>query len=63
MMQFFNYVGMAYNYTNGAKNKEELSDGQIKRRILEKPKYLDYIGYIMFTPACLVGPVYEYHDF
>ena len=63
MMQVFNYVGMAYNYSNGGKDIAELTDDQVKRRIVDPPEYLTYLGYIMFPAACLVGPVYEYSDF
>jgi hypothetical protein len=34
MMQFFNYVGMAYNYANGAIDESKLSESAIKRRIV-----------------------------
>jgi len=63
MMQLFNYIGLAYNYQNGAEPEEKLSKEQLARRVVEAPKYLTYLGYVNFLPACLVGPVYEYCDF
>lgn len=63
MMQLFNYIGLGYNYQNGAKKDEELSAEQLERRVVDKPNYLTYLGYVNFLPACLVGPVYEYADF
>lgn len=63
MMQLFNYIGMGYNYQNGIKDKNLLSNDQISRRIVERPSYITYLGYVNFLPACLVGPVYEYIDF
>ncbi len=63
MMQLFNYIGLAYNYQNGARPEDELSAEQLQRRVVQKPNYLTYLGYVNFLPACLVGPVYEYADF
>ena len=34
MMQLFNYIGLAYNYQNGARPTEELSESQISRRVI-----------------------------
>jgi D-alanyl-lipoteichoic acid acyltransferase DltB (MBOAT superfamily) len=63
MMQLFNYIGLGYNYQNGARPEESLTPDQRERRVVEKPNYLTYLGYVNFLPACLVGPVYEYTDF
>lgn len=63
MMQLFNYIGMAYNYQNGIKDPAKLSQDQLDRRIIDKPNYITYLGYVNFLPASLVGPVYEYIDF
>lgn len=58
MMQLFNYIGLAYNYQNGAKPDTDLTADQMQRRVIQKPNYLTYLGYVNFLPACLVGPVY-----
>lgn len=63
MMQLFNYAGLGYNYQNGEKDQDRLTADQIKRRVIARPEYLTYIGYVFFLPACLVGPVYQYTDF
>jgi hypothetical protein len=63
MMQLFNYIGLGYNYQNGAKTDESLSADQLQRRVVDKPNYITYMGYVNFLPACLVGPVYEYADY
>lgn len=63
MMQLFNYIGFGYNYANGALDDSQLNEGQIKRKIIARPSYLSYMGYVNFTPACLVGPVFEYSDY
>ena len=63
MMQLFNYIGLGYNYQNGAKPEAALSPDQLQRRVVEKPSYVTYMGYVNFLPACLVGPVYEYSDY
>ena len=34
MMQLFNYIGLAYNYQNGARPTEELTSDQVKRRVV-----------------------------
>lgn len=33
-MQLFNYIGLAYNYQNGALPENQLSKDQIKRRVV-----------------------------
>jgi lysophospholipid acyltransferase len=63
MMQLFNYIGLGYNYQNGGKSVDKLTADQLERRVVDKPNYLTYLGYVNFLPACLVGPVYEYADF
>lgn len=63
MMQLFNYIGLGYNYQNGALPEEQLSQDQLQRRIVNPPNYLTYLGFVNFLPACLVGPSYEYTDF
>lgn len=63
MMQLFNYIGLGYNYQNGGISEEKLTADQIKRRVVERPPYLTYVGYVNFLPGCLVGPSYEYADF
>ena len=34
MMQLFNYIGLAYNYQNGAKPIDQLSESQVSRRVV-----------------------------
>ena len=34
MMQMFNYIGLAFNYQNGAKPEDSLTPDQIKRRVV-----------------------------
>ena len=34
MMQLFNYIGLGYNYQNGAKPEDSLTPDQIKRRVV-----------------------------
>lgn len=60
MMQMFNWIGMGYNYANGARDPERLTKDQLERRLVDFPNYITYMGYVNFTPACLVGPSYEY---
>ena len=63
MMQLFNYIGTAYNYQRGIENIQYLSPEQIGRRLIEKPNYITYIGYVNFLPACMVGPSFQFKDF
>lgn len=63
MMQLFVWVGMGYNYQNGAEPSEKLTHDQKKRMIVQRPNYITYLGCVNFLPACLVGPVYEYKDY
>lgn len=62
-MQLFNYIGLAYNYQNGAVDPAKLNADQFQRRVVEKPSYLTYLGYVNFLPACFVGPCFEYADY
>jgi len=41
---------------------EDIMDQNI-RKISELPSLLDFIEYVYFFPAILVGPFYDYHDF
>lgn len=58
MMQTFLYIGFAFNYQDGA-------DPEIKteRAIVELPSVGEYMGFVLFIPSCLVGPVFEYNDY
>lgn len=58
MMQYFLYVSLGWNYRNGGKAMEELSEDEKRRCILKLPNYFTYLGYVFFLPACLVGPVF-----
>ena len=63
MMQMFLYVGVGYNYQRGMKPDHELTEEASKRKILERPYYFTYMGYVSSMPPCLVGPVFEYRDY
>lgn len=58
MMQTFLYVGLAFNYENGLKSDELLTQSAIQRKVVKLPDYLTYIGYVFFLPSSLVGPVF-----
>lgn len=58
MMQTFLYAGLAYNYQNGLKPDDKMSESAIKRKVIDLPDYVTYLGYVFFLPACLIGPVF-----
>lgn len=63
MMQIFLYVGLAFNYQRGAQPDHELSEGARARKIVNRPDYLTYMGFVFFLPSALVGPTFEYRDY
>lgn len=62
MMQVFLYVGFAYNYQDGAAGASHQSLAS-ERTIYSFPSYKEYLGYVLFVPSCLVGPVFEFNDY
>ncbi len=56
-MQLFVFVGFAFNYQDGGNESIKHS-----RKITYLPSYFNYLSFMLFPPACLVGPVYEYND-
>lgn len=63
MMQTFLYVGLAYNYQNGLKSDDQLSQDAQRRKVVHLPDFLTYVGFMFFLPASLVGPCFEFRDF
>ena len=57
MMQVFQYISFSYNYQDGGSAERN------EFTILKLPPYAEYLGYVMFIPSCLVGPVFEFNDY
>ena len=53
MMQVFLYVGFAYNYQDGLNE-----NNNSPRKITQLPSPTEFVGYVFFLPASLVGPVF-----
>lgn len=53
MMQVFLYIGFAYNYQDGKDTNNNNT-----RKIVDFPPLYEFIGYLFFLPATLVGPVF-----
>lgn len=58
MMQVFQYISFSYNYQDGLADKD-----QTEFTIKVLPSYAEYLGYAMFIPSCLIGPVFEFNDY
>ena len=54
MMQVFQYISFSFNYQDGLLAQKENNEFTIKRL----PPYAEYLGYVLFVPSCLVGPVF-----
>lgn len=57
MMQVFQYISFSYNYQDGASTERS------EYTIVDLPSYAEYLGYVMFIPSCLVGPVFEFNGY
>lgn len=45
---------------DGSKDDKDLKKDQIKNKLVSKPTYFEYIGYIVFFPSAILGPFFEY---
>ena len=54
---------LAWEYKDGAEPESKLSKHQIENRVKELPGLLEYLSFVFFAPACIVGPAFEFTDF
>jgi len=52
-----------WNVADGTLPEDQLSDFQKDRVLKELPGLLDYAGYVLFFPALLAGPAFDYAEY
>ena len=52
-----------WNVADGLLPDDQLSDFQRDRRLRELPGLLDYAGFVLFFPALLTGPAFDYAEY
>jgi len=52
-----------WNVADGLLPEDQLSDFQKDRAIRELPPLLDYAGFVLFFPALMVGPAFDYAEY
>ena len=64
MVSLCKFSIIAFNYEDGAKEDSQLSNEFFKKKkLLNKPSFLQIFSYIFFFPTCLIGPSIEFSDF
>ncbi|KAJ3413171.1 lysophospholipid acyltransferase [Chytridiales sp. JEL 0842] len=56
-------TGFAWACHDGTRSDEDLSDEQKTRVIRKYPSILDFLGFIFFYPAFLVGPSFDFQGY
>jgi lysophospholipid acyltransferase len=52
-----------FNVADGRLPENDLSDFQKQRSLKQLPSLLDYAGYVLFFPALLIGPSFDYAEY
>ncbi|OLN81525.1 Lysophospholipid acyltransferase [Colletotrichum chlorophyti] len=63
MVLLMKLSAFCWNVADGQLSEDQLSDFQKERRLVDLPGLLDYAGYVLFFPALLVGPAFDYADY
>ncbi|TDZ28746.1 Lysophospholipid acyltransferase [Colletotrichum spinosum] len=63
MVLLMKLSAFCWNVADGQLPQDQLSDFQKERRLVELPSLLDYTGYVLFFPALLVGPAFDFADY
>ncbi|KAF6831507.1 Lysophospholipid acyltransferase [Colletotrichum musicola] len=63
MVLLMKLSAFCWNVADGQLPEDQLSDFQKERRLVHLPGLLDYAGYVLFFPALLVGPAFDYADY
>jgi len=56
-------TAFAFNYYDGGRDVQKLTDEQKQRRITELPGLLEYFGFVYFFPGFLGGPSIEIREY
>lgn len=52
-----------FNVYDGTVPEQNLSEFQKNRRIVEHPPLLDFLAYVFYFPALMIGPSFDYMEF
>lgn len=63
MVLVMKLTAFCWNVHDGRLPQEELEEVQRDRALKELPKPLDYAGYVLFFPALMVGPAFDYVEY
>ncbi|KAF2272275.1 MBOAT family protein-like protein [Westerdykella ornata] len=63
MVMIMKLTAFCWNVQDGRLPDSELSDFQKAHAIRELPGILDYAGYVLFFPALMAGPAFDYCDY
>ena len=55
--------GLAWAVKDGYVHKQNLSESQLKLRVVDLPTFVEFMGFVSFGPGCLVGPFIEFRDY
>lgn len=63
MVMVMKLSGFCWNVADGRLPEKDLSDFQKDRALKKLPSVLDYAGYVLFFPALMAGPAFDYVDY
>jgi lysophospholipid acyltransferase len=63
MVLVMKLTAFCWNVHDGRQPDVDLSEAQKERAIKKLPDLLDYAGYVLFFPALLIGPAFDYFDY
>ena len=63
MVLVMKLTAFCWNVHDGRIKAEYLNDYQKDKAIYKLPGFLDYAGFVLFFPALLIGPAFDYNDY
>lgn len=63
MVLVMKLTAFCWNVADGRLPEQDLSDFQKERALKQLPNLLDFAGYVLFFPALMAGPAFDYVDY
>lgn len=63
MVLVMKLTAFCWNVADGRLPEQDLSDFQKERALKKLPNLLDFAGYVLFFPALMAGPAFDYIDY
>lgn len=63
MVMVMKLTGFCWNVYDGRQKESELNDHQKDRALRQLPSILDYAGFVLFFPALMIGPAFDFVDY